>query len=125
MYNWLLREAIFEEKNECWNCSRNWSSADYKNFELHILGLYINHKNKSIVDFTDSLIIAREKRNEKIINRLNEIGLKISLDEVKNEANGGLVSKGHIIKVMIDKKYIKDGKEGRSKYFYEGGATYF
>jgi predicted metal-dependent phosphoesterase TrpH len=96
----------------------------YNDLELHIVGLYIDYTNKELNDLCKLLRNEREKRNEKLINRLNEIGFNITLDEAIENARGQIIAKGHIIKVMIDKGYVRDEKEAREKYLYEGGLAY-
>ena len=46
------------------------------------------------------------KRNYKVINRLREMGFAITMDEVRKKAEGGIVGRPHIAKVLREKGYV-------------------
>src|SRR4051812_43483343 len=55
---------------------------------LHILGYGIDPGSKLLANLTAELIAARDARNPKIIDKLNAMGVKITLQEWQDEAKG-------------------------------------
>lgn len=99
-------------------------SLDYKK-ELHMLG-YFNEKNyKRIGGILDSLKKSRALRNEKTVNKLNEIGFKITMEDVKKRAAGGVIGRPHIARTMMEKGYTNTAEEAFNKYLAFGKVAFF
>lgn len=86
-------------------------SALYKGFEIHILGYFIDIKNKSFLNFLDTLKITREKRNIELISRLNDMKIDISLEYVASLSSGNLITKAHFAKALVKKRYADSIKD--------------
>lgn len=100
-------------------------STDYKP-EMHILGLFLNiNEYTSIRKELGVIKQGREDRNKKIINKLNELGVDITLEEVKNVAVGDITGRPHIARVLISKGYVKSMDEAFDKYLSKEGLAYF
>lgn len=99
-------------------------SVDYAS-EVHLLGYYLNGNCEMILDTLESLRERREQRNSKIVNRLNELGFDITMQEVIRNAKGGNAGRLHIARVMIEKGYVKSTDEAFEKYLRAGRPAYF
>ncbi|MCX8131321.1 MAG: PHP domain-containing protein [Clostridia bacterium] len=99
-------------------------SADYKP-EMHILGYFFDESHKNIKATLEKLRENRRIRNPKIINKLNEIGFDINLEEVEAEAAGSVVGRPHIAKVLVKKGYVRSVEEAFEKYLSSGKPAYF
>lgn len=99
-------------------------SADYKP-EMHILGYFFNGTHNNIRDTLKKLRENRSIRNPKIVSKLNELGFDITLEEVEAEANGSVVGRPHIAKVLVKKGYVKSTEEAFEKYLSSGKPAYF
>jgi predicted metal-dependent phosphoesterase TrpH len=88
-------------------------STDNNGFEVHILGYYVDYKNNELLNFLNNLQIQRENRAVNIVNKLNNMGISINFDEVKDEAGIEVKSIGrpHIARVLVKKGYFKDTSE--------------
>lgn len=82
-------------------------SADYNGCEIHILGYFLDIKNKNLLNFLSDLKITRDKRNKSLIEALNDKGIDISLDYVANFSGGNLITKAHFGKAIMEKGYTK------------------
>ena len=94
--------------------------------EIHILGYYINYKDKKFLHKLDELQKVRAKRNEMMIAKLNELGIEITISEVvtkirKVEAN---IGRPHIGEVLIDKGVVKTMKQAFKQYLGKHGKAY-
>lgn len=94
--------------------------------EMHVLGLFPDGDN--YLNIRSELLTVkkgREERNKKIINRLNELGIEITEDEVKNVAMGDITGRPHIARVLVAKGYVKTIDEAFDIYLCKEGLAYF
>jgi predicted metal-dependent phosphoesterase TrpH len=100
-------------------------SVDYKP-EMHILGFFLNINEYTNIRKELGLVKqGREARNKKIINRLNELGVSITEEEVKNVVAGDITGRPHIARVLVSKRYVKTMDEAFDKYLSKEGLAYF
>ena len=99
-------------------------SAEYPDSTLHILGYYIDFKNKEFLKNISILQKARTERNPKIAKKLQAIGINISFEEIVEEAGTGLVGRPHFAQVLLKKGYVKNTKEAFDKYLKKGAPAY-
>ena len=99
-------------------------STEYNGKEVHILGYFIDEKDKSLIEFSDEMKQARISRNEKAIKILNNHGIKITKEDTFREAEGSIISRTHLARALITKGYVKDVKEAFDKYLGSNGLAY-
>jgi len=68
--------------------------------DIHVLGLFIDHKNKELNELLNKAKRERKKQKEKIIANLQKFGVKITLDQVKQQAKGEL-TRLHVAEVAF------------------------
>lgn len=95
-----------------------------KNTEIHIVGLFIDCKNPSLLSLTEKIVAERNARNSLMIKKLNSLGFEITLDELKAESGGKIISRPHYARLMVSKGYVKDISDAFSKYIGDGKAGY-
>src|SRR5687767_5765834 len=84
---------------------------------MHLLGYGVDPDSKVLHDLTRQLIDARDNRNPKIIAKLNELGVAITMEEIEAEAGGGgVVGRPHIAAVLHRKGYVSSIKQAFDKY---------
>lgn len=69
--------------------------------EYHILGYFIDWEDKWLQDTLAHFQKVREERAEKVVEKLKELGYKITFDEVKAQAKGTIVQP-HIAYVVVN-----------------------
>ncbi len=92
---------------------------------LHMLGYGVDIDSKPLRELTNQLMAGRDDRNPRIIKKLNELGVSITMSEVEQEAGGDVVGRPHIAAVMIRKGYVSSIKQAFDKYLATGAAAYF
>jgi predicted metal-dependent phosphoesterase TrpH len=92
--------------------------------EMHILGYFPNRNHLNIKTILEKLRNNRQERNPKMIRKLNELGINISLDEVEKEAGGNIVARPHFAGVMVKKGYVSSVKEAFDAYLTPGKPAY-
>ncbi|MFT9486418.1 MAG: PHP domain-containing protein [Tepidibacillus sp.] len=97
-----------------------------KGQDIHVLGYFIRYKDKEFLNTLDELQKARDKRNEMMIVKLNELGIQITLDEVKKKIRreGANVGRPHIAEVLIEKKVVDTMEEAFDLYLGKKGKAY-
>ena len=91
--------------------------------EVHVLGLHVSRLDA----LEDQLIALREKRTERaclIVNRLTEIGVPVSLENVLRQSNGGAVGRPHIARALIEAGAVADQREAFDRYLGQGRAAF-
>lgn len=91
-------------------------STEYEGKDIHILGLYIDHKSaefeKPLSDFINSRII----RNEKMCRLLQEAGINITYEKLCAEYPDSVITRAHYGSYLLKHGYIKSMNEAFEKY---------
>ena len=100
-------------------------SADFYGKELHILGYYINPNCKTLESKLKQLIESRYMRNLKMLEKLEEIGCSLTLDDLQEDsAPGTVLTRAHFANALMRKGYISNRKEAFTKYIGRGLPAY-
>lgn len=91
-------------------------SADYKNRDIHILGLFIDTENSELLTALDSALAARDKRNEKMVKNLRDAGLDITMDDLLFGTSDTVITRAHFARHLLAKGYVKTTEEAFLKY---------
>ena len=76
------------------------------NGHMHIIGLFIDPKHEPLKHHLDFLRTERNKRAKKIVDKLTELGHKITLDELYAEAGEGSIGRPHVAKILLRRKVV-------------------
>lgn len=99
-------------------------STKYDKKEIHIVGLFVDEKS---VDLNRQLKHYREKRvtrNFEIIERLNSLGVELTIEDVQECCTGDVISRAHIAKALTAKGYTGSYQEAFDRYLSEGKPAY-
>jgi len=99
-------------------------SIQFEPGTMHICGYFIDPDNEKLRHKLNIVQEARRKRNPQIIQKLNELGIEIDLDEVREEAGSSQVGRPNIAKVLLKKGYVENVQEAFDKYLAKGAACY-
>ncbi len=99
-------------------------SVEWEKRSIHILGYFVDFRNKPLVTELKNLVCYREERNPKIIEKLNRLGFDLSYEDVKERAGGGTIGRPHVAHVLVDKGYVKDSDEAFRKFLQRGALAY-
>lgn len=84
--------------------------------EIHIIGLFIDHKNEVLLDVINKTRSQREARMKGVIEKLLNCGFEITYEEAQALAGGDFVGRAHIAHILMDKGYVATVKEAFDKY---------
>ena len=93
--------------------------------EIHILGYYVDINSTILFEKLTQFIEARENRAVKMVEKLNDFGIKISLPRVKEIAGNEFIGRPHIAQALLEQGYIKELKEAfTEQHIGRGGRAY-
>lgn len=94
-------------------------STEYEDYEIHILGYFIDINNKRLIDTVDRLKMKRRARGEKIIEKLQMQDIAITLDDVDLKKST-TISRSHIANAIVSKGYENNYKEAFANHLVKG-----
>jgi hypothetical protein len=99
-------------------------SIDYNAATFHLCGYFIDTSDESLNKKLKFIQNAREERNSKIIGKLNELGIDITMEEVRKVAGSEQIGRPHFAKVLAKRNYAKNSKEAFTRYLAKGKPGY-
>ncbi len=99
-------------------------SSEWREREVHILGYFIDPENPKLQRELAKIKEARDSRNVKILKKLRNYKIDISLEELREEAGGEIVGRAHIANLMMKKGYVYSKGEIFKRYLGIGGVAY-
>lgn len=90
-------------------------SAAYGKTEVHVVGLGVDPANPALIDSLDDQRAERDRRVDKILERLHALGVEITRADVEEHAKGPL-GRMHVAVAMRDRGYVKTPQEAFDKF---------
>jgi predicted metal-dependent phosphoesterase TrpH len=91
---------------------------------FHILAYALRLDDSQLSRALDTLRQARLDRNPKIVARLRDLGLAVSIDDIRKEAEDAQIGRPHIAQVLIKKGYARSIDEAFDKFLGNGRPAY-
>jgi predicted metal-dependent phosphoesterase TrpH len=91
--------------------------------ETHVLGLHLTDTDgleRRLVE----LRAMRVTRAERIVRRLNELGVRVELADVLDEAAGGAVGRPHVARALVNSGWATDVRDAFDRYIGNGKPAY-
>ena len=100
-------------------------SAEYDDKEVHILGYFVPTDSKPLNEKLQFLRKARHDRLPKMIQKLNDLDVGVTLDELYDTLEG-VESPGrpHVAQLLVDKGYVKTTREAFREYLAANRPAY-
>lgn len=81
-------------------------STSMKGADFHILGYLLDIENPEFVNRIENFRVERMKRGEKIVEKLNELGIDLSIDTVKKIAGNSVMGRPHVADALVKEEYV-------------------
>lgn len=98
-------------------------NTDVKGGEVHVLGYFIEYQRTELQAVLSTLRDARVLRGQRMVEKLNEQGLAITWERVREIAQGS-VGRPHVAEALLEKGYVKSIGEAFDKYIGAGRPGY-
>ena len=99
-------------------------STDVPGNEIHMLGYFIDMDDAGFQHLLREFRAGREDRGRKMVERLADIGMDITWDDVERIADGAAVGRPHIAQALIERGYVSQWQEAFDKYIGRTGPAY-
>jgi len=91
---------------------------------VHLLGYGFSLYDRNLNQMLSTAKLSREQRNPKIISKLNQAGLDISLGEIIARFGAGQTGRPHIAELMKEKGFVSSFKEAFDTWLGKGKPAY-
>jgi 3',5'-nucleoside bisphosphate phosphatase len=99
-------------------------SSDISDKEIHILAYFVEPDNRELNRYLEFFREERIKRAERIVGKLQNLGLYITLEDVLEKAGNSAVGRPHIAQVLLEKELISSYYEAFNKYIGNESPAY-
>lgn len=91
-------------------------STEYMGKDIHMVGLYIDHKSDAFQEYIREFQHSRDVRNQKMCQKLQEHGVDITYEELLAEFPGSVLTRAHYARLMLKKGFVKGLPEAFDRY---------
>ncbi|HLI89340.1 MAG TPA: PHP domain-containing protein [Ktedonobacteraceae bacterium] len=98
-------------------------NTDVSGGEVHVLGYFLEYQRPAFQSVLQVLRDARVRRGQRMVELLNQEGLHISWERVREIAQGA-VGRPHVAKALLEAGYVSSIGEAFDKYIGTGGPAY-
>jgi len=91
--------------------------------ETHVLGLHLSR----VSEIEAGLIALREMRRQRavrIVQRLNDLGVRISFESVVEQAAGGAIGRPHVARALVQEGWATDLRDAFDRYLGNGRPAF-
>ena len=98
-------------------------SAFDEDREVHLLALHLSNFDALEKRLTE-LRASRLIRAGKIVEKLNALGIPLTLDEVLQQSSGGAVGRPHVARALIARGVVADFRDAFMRYLGNSGSAF-
>lgn len=99
-------------------------STHYAGKEMHLLG-YGVERTSAFQHFLNLMVASRNRRNLEMIAKFHQIGIDLTLEEIKAKAGGEeILSRPHFAQVLVEKGFAQSRQDAFTLYLAEGASCY-
>lgn len=98
-------------------------SAFQGDHEVHLLALHLS-RLEALEKRLSELRALRYSRGQKIVVKLNTLGIPITFEEVLQQSAGGAVGRPHVARAMMARGVVHDFRDAFSRYLGASGAAF-
>jgi len=99
-------------------------SAKHPQGSMHILGYFLDYENDRLAQRLAVLQQARKDRNPRIIAKLNQLGIPLTMEQVERISGGGQVGRPHIARALYQSGFVRSLQEAFDIYLGNNGRAY-
>jgi predicted metal-dependent phosphoesterase TrpH len=99
-------------------------SCEFTGRDLHVLGLFVDHRDPLFRERVKGLQVRRLRRNERIFENLRSMKIDLGTQGGGWGGHGGQVTRGHIADMLVDAGRAATKGEAFRKYLGEDAPAY-
>lgn len=91
---------------------------------VDLLGYLIDHEAPALLDLLDRLQAYRRERLPKMLDKLEDIGVPVTREEVEAQATGEVVGRPHVAKALVEAGHVETTDQAFESYIGDGRPGY-
>jgi predicted metal-dependent phosphoesterase TrpH len=99
-------------------------SVKEEEFDIHILGYCIGLSDVRLAAVLGDLERGRAERAEKIVGKLQALGVPVTFEEIVADAGPGTIGRPHVAKVLLRKGIVIEFQEAFDRFLGYGASCY-
>lgn len=99
-------------------------SSESEDWDIHILGYFIDHHSKELREYLGNLQNKRKIRAKKIVNNLKNAGIKIEFEQVARESHGESIGRPHLARTLAKLGYVDSVQKAFHVFLKRDGPYY-
>lgn len=100
-------------------------STDLPGASIHILGLFLQHRDPEFQQALRGFRAARVERAQQMVDALGRLGAPIALERVFEIAGEGSVGRPHVAQALLEAGHIQTIDEAFERFIGRNGPAYF
>ncbi|MDR3167901.1 MAG: PHP domain-containing protein [Treponema sp.] len=92
--------------------------------EFHLLGLGLTRPTRAFLTTIKELSRLREERNLKILDRMHELNINATYEDIQALSGGHSVGRPHFAALLVKRRIVKDREQAFSYYLGKGKPLY-
>jgi predicted metal-dependent phosphoesterase TrpH len=93
--------------------------------DVHVLGYYIDHGTGAVREFLDLVRQKRRERAERMVAKLAELGVPVTMARVEELAGGAAIGRPHVAQAAAETGKVGSSDEAFIRYIGHDGPAYF
>src|SRR5262245_35524439 len=98
-------------------------NCDVPGAEIHVLGYCVDWRANWFQEFLRGQREERRARVHRIVERLTELGMPLTAEEVFAVCKEGSAGRPHVAQAMVDRGYVKSAREAFDRWLHAGGPA--
>ncbi|MBI2953263.1 MAG: PHP domain-containing protein [Chloroflexi bacterium] len=99
-------------------------STDIPRTEVHILGYFVNWRNRQFQQKLVRLRRSRVDRAKRMVAKLRELGMPVQWQRVLEIAGSGTIGRPHVAQALYERGFVSSPVEAFAKYIGRNGPAY-
>ncbi len=99
-------------------------STEYHGMDVHLVGLYIDYKDREFIDSLKHFVDSRTERNRKICSLLNKAGIPIKYEDLLEAYPDSVITRAHYASYLFEKGFVKHRQEAFDRYVGNNAPCY-
>lgn len=99
-------------------------SAECEKGTMHVLGYFIDHTCKTLLEKVAKVRTGREERNQEILKKLNRLGYRLLWEDISKQAGRDVVGRPHIAAALVECGHVKSKKAAFDLLLAKGRPGY-
>ncbi len=100
-------------------------SCNTNGVDVHVLAYYIDYTQPAALEFFEMVRQKRAERAEKMVAKMQELGVNISVEQVRVQAQGAATGRPHVAQALVEAGAVRTVEEAFQRYIGYDGPAYF